>query len=75
MDSHCPKGGRTGWMGGRAGRPAQGGLQSMVAGASLVTSADTATSAFAEPTKDPNMCFEYLLSGTRLEPLMLTLEK
>lgn len=32
-------------------------------------------SAFAESTKDPDMCFDYLLSGTCLESLMLTFEK
>lgn len=61
-DNYCPKGGRIGWMGGAAGRPAHGGAWEQ----ELLWSPlpDTATSAFAEPTKDPNMCFEYLLSGT-----------
>lgn len=36
---------------------------------------DTAMPAFAEPGKVPDMCFDYLLSGTCLESLMLTLEK
>lgn len=30
--------------------------------------------ASAEPTEDPDKCFDYQLSGTCLESLMLTLE-
>jgi len=34
---------------------------------------EAAVPTFAEPTKDPDMCFDYLLSGICLESLMLTL--
>lgn len=58
-DSHCPKADRTGWEG---------------EGSRWLERGGGAVPASAEPAEDPAKCFDYQLSGTRLESLMLTLE-